>query len=101
MQESFITCMQGVAAMKTPWTRIYDTRELLTGRKQGAPLVVDVGGGHGRDLARVLEAYPDPEEGDLVLQDLPEVIRIAKPDEKGRIKCMEHDFFEKQPVTGK
>ncbi|KAK6216883.1 hypothetical protein QIS74_06997 [Colletotrichum tabaci] len=99
-QESFITCMQGVAAMKTPWTRIYDTRELLTGRKQGAPLVVDVGGGHGRDLARVLEAYPDPEEGDLVLQDLPEVIRIAKPDEKGRIKCMEHDFFEKQPVTG-
>ncbi|GKT97729.1 O-methyltransferase [Colletotrichum tofieldiae] len=34
-QESFITCMQGVAAMKAPWTRIYDTRALLAGGNRG------------------------------------------------------------------
>jgi hypothetical protein len=91
--------MQGVAAMKAPWTEIYDTRLLLKNRDPEVPLVV--GGGHGRDLARMLEKHPEEiRKGDLVLQDLPEVVAIAKPDEKGRIRCVAHDFFTRQTIYG-
>lgn len=62
-------------------------------------LLVDVGGGKGHDLERLLSKYPQT-KGRLVLQDLPDTINSIEqlsPD----IHPMSHNFFTPQPVKGK
>lgn len=98
--EAFTGHMEAWTDWKTPWTQVYDTSRLVDGAKLGdsSPLVVDVGGNTGIDISRVLTKHPDLPEGSLVLQDLPEMIAMAKVDKK--IKAMAHNFFEPQPVKG-
>ena len=63
-------------------------------------LIVDVGGGKGRDLKAFHEKYPTL-PGQLVLQDRASVLDDAEV--KGlddKIKVMEHDFFTPQPIKG-
>lgn len=62
-------------------------------------LLVDVGGGKGHDLERLLSKYPET-KGWLVLQDLPDAINSIEqlsPD----IHPMSHNFFTPRPVRGK
>jgi hypothetical protein len=93
--------MEAWTAWKTPWTKVYDTKKLVEGAKldDGSALVVDVGGNTGIDISHVLNRHPDLPAGSLVLQDLPEMIAVAKVDNK--INAMAHDFFLPQPIKGK
>ena len=62
-------------------------------------LIVDVGGGRGHDLERILSDIPSS-KGHLVLQDLPGTISDIKELSEG-IKPMAHDFFTPQPIKGR
>ncbi|KAL9073789.1 MAG: hypothetical protein Q9157_004614 [Trypethelium eluteriae] len=59
-------------------------------------LLVDIGGGKGHDLQRFIDHFPDS-KGQLVLQDMPEVIAEAGHLDP-RIRPVGHNFFEVQPV---
>ncbi|TGJ86495.1 hypothetical protein E0Z10_g2248 [Xylaria hypoxylon] len=99
-QASFIGFMRGLTAYKLDWTKIYDT-DILMGdfdTNGEVPLLVDVGGAHGVDVERLLSRYPNLPGGKLILQDTPDVIAMAKVNEK--IAVMHHDFFTAQPVEG-
>ncbi|KAJ5730043.1 uncharacterized protein N7483_004551 [Penicillium malachiteum] len=98
--EAFTGHMEAWTAWKTPWTNVYDTKDLLEGSKldDGSAFVVDIGGNTGIDVSRVLNKHPELPAGALILQDLPEVIANAKVDEK--ITTMVHDFFLPQPIKG-
>jgi hypothetical protein len=59
----------------------------------GKVQLVDVGGGHGAVLKQILDKYPELDAKQCVLQDLPDVIEMAKgsgssPD----VTLMPHDF---------
>lgn len=63
-------------------------------------LIVDVGGGKGRDLQTFHKKIPTL-PGQLVLQDRASV--LENEEVKGlddKIKVMEHDFFTPQPIKG-
>ncbi|KAG4254050.1 hypothetical protein FPRO03_06390 [Fusarium proliferatum] len=64
--------------------------------------LVDVGGGEGTVLNKILEAHPELSPRNCVLQERPEVIQLAKskktlPDD---VQLVEHDFMTEQPVKG-
>jgi hypothetical protein len=88
-----------------PWTDVYPTHTRLVSGADltGAPLFVDVGGAHGLDTQRLLDALPAllDSGAQLVLQDLPDVIEThGKAKLDPRIRKMAHDFFTPQPVVG-
>ena len=68
------------------------------------PLLVDVGGGLGHDIAKFNKSHPELKgKGKLVLQDLPEVIEEAKTIAKTSsdyygIEATAYDFFTPQPI---
>jgi hypothetical protein len=62
--------------------------------------LVDVGGGMGQTLEDFRVHVPEY-TGDLVLQDLPEVVEAARMQGlHARISLQAHDFFTPQPVKG-
>ena len=71
----------------------------------GDATVVDVGGSHGSQSLALASAFPNLS---CVVQDRAEVVQRAQQTDlatlsakgKGRVKFMEHDFFEEQPVKG-
>lgn len=70
------------------------------GDKDVSVLIVDVGGGKGRDLKAFHEKFPTL-PGQLVLQD--RAIVLDDEEVKGlndKIKVMEYDFFTPQPIKG-
>jgi hypothetical protein len=62
--------------------------------------LVDVGGGIGHDLEKLLSRFPEA-PGRFVLQELPIVIEQARGNTLNRnIELMEYDFFTEQSVKG-
>ncbi|KAF5552105.1 O-methyltransferase B [Fusarium mexicanum] len=64
--------------------------------------LVDVGGGEGTVLNKILEAHPELSPRNCMLQERPEVIQLARskktlPDD---VQLVEHDFMTEQPVKG-
>ena len=67
--------------------------------------VVDVGGSRGHVSAFLAQSFPDIS---FIVQDLPSTTLDAEPapsyvlpeDMKARVRIMEHDFFNPQPVEG-
>ncbi|KAJ5128502.1 hypothetical protein N7448_002223 [Penicillium atrosanguineum] len=98
--EAFTGHMEAWTTWKTPWTKVYDTTQLLESANliNGSPFVVDVGGNTGIDITHVLNKHPELPAGSLVLQDLPEIISTAQVDKK--ITAVAHDFFLPQPAKG-
>lgn len=94
--------MTGIRGSRNHWSDWFPVEREILSTIPGAEndtLLVDVGGGKGHDLERLLSQYPQT-KGRLVLQDLPDTInRIQQlsPD----IRRMPHDFFTPQPVKGK
>ncbi|KAK1757099.1 O-methyltransferase B [Echria macrotheca] len=64
--------------------------------------LVDVGGGHGVVLSKILTAHPTLDPGRTVLQERADVIGLAKTNGvlPGEVRLMEHDFMTEQPVKG-
>ncbi|KAM6508594.1 hypothetical protein FSOLCH5_011589 [Fusarium solani] len=82
----------------TPWHEVYPTRTLVEGSKLDRPLVVDVGGSKGHDLAKFHKRHPGIPKASLVLQDLPDILKELTIPET--ITPQPHDFFTPQPVKG-
>ncbi|KAJ3537753.1 hypothetical protein NM208_g6185 [Fusarium decemcellulare] len=64
--------------------------------------LVDVGGGEGVVLSKILEAHPKLTPKNCMLQERPEVIKLAKIKENlpGDVQLVEHDFMTEQPIKG-
>ena len=86
-----------------PITGIYDFNELKEGGlNDGRKVMVDVGGGRGQAITKVLAEYPDLPASGMVLQDRDVVVNQVKrggelPEE---VDKMAIDFFKEQPVKG-
>lgn len=91
----FNTAMTNVSEFATvPLTAAYDFGAFAT--------IVDVGGGHGRLLAAILETAPQSRG---VLFDLPEVVAgapalLRKHGVDGRVRIEEGSFFDSAPEGG-
>ncbi|KAM7219617.1 O-methyltransferase domain containing protein [Rhypophila decipiens] len=70
--------------------------------EKGIAEIVDVGGGHGTVLKKILETHPELSPKNAVLQDRPDIIELAKTSGvlPGEIKLQAHDFMTEQPVKG-
>lgn len=104
--ETFQANMEAITDMRFDWTQIYDTRELLRGfdfdEEGNNTLLVDVGGGKGTDVNRLLKKHPEIAAGRIILQELAGVVDAAKAagTVSDKVVCQTHDFFEEQPVVG-
>lgn len=79
------------------WKDFFPVQEKLQVQKPSDVLLVDVGGGRGKDLQAFREKFPDL-PGKLVLQDLAHVSETAKL--PSGIEVQVHNFFDEQPVKG-
>lgn len=71
--------------------------------EKGVVELVDVGGGHGVVLKRILDAHPELTAKNCYLQERPDVIDMAKssgvlPSDTG---FMPHDFMTPNPIKGR
>lgn len=89
--------MIGIATHKVTWTDVFDIQTRLEGY-DGGTFPVDIGGGHGIDSMHALARHPELPAGALVLQDLPDVVAMAKIDPN--IKTPAHSSFEPEPIKG-
>ena len=91
----------GYTRARPCWADYYPCEERLTATPGPSPLLVDVGGGLGHDIANFYAKYPGL-AGQLVLQDTPSVIaqvnQGAMINLPPAIKRIAHDFFSPQPV---
>lgn len=71
------------------------TERLVSGADEAGVLLVDVGGGVGRDVNAFARQYG----GKCVLAELPEVVQAAKVVEG--VQAVEYNFLEGPPVAGK
>jgi len=65
--------------------------------------LVDVGGGHGAVLKRILDHHKDSlDPNTCILQDRTEVIALSRANNilPGEVERQEHDFMAEQPVKG-
>ncbi|KAJ6006795.1 hypothetical protein N7451_004739 [Penicillium sp. IBT 35674x] len=79
------------------WVDFFPVEEKLKAQSPSDVLLVDVGGGRGRDLVAFRERFPNL-PGKLVLQDLSYVTETA--DLPAEIETQVHNFFDEQPVKG-
>ena len=85
------------------WLDIYPARTRLSSSEQDidSPLLVDVGGGIGRDALMFRRQFPDRAQA-VIVQDIPDVIADASknlPSDSG-LTLQAVDFFDLQPVQG-
>ena len=101
--EAFNMAMTGMRTTQKFWADFYPVQSnLLDGFKDGPDgvLLVDIAGGMGHDLEALLHRLPQS-SGHLVLQDLPQVIDVAKTGLKKGIIPQAHDFFTPYITKGK
>ena len=83
----------------TRLTGFYDFSKL--GVEGDRPILVDIGGGTGHAILRILQAHPELPPSRFVLQELREPVEQAKSVLPEEVNVMEHDFFSLQPIKGK
>jgi hypothetical protein len=99
--DAFDVSMRGQDEMM-PVTGIYDFNELRTEGDGDRKVMVDVGGGRGQAIMKVLEEFPELPKAGMVLQDRAPVIEaVEKAGELPvEVEKMVIDFMEEQPVKG-
>lgn len=99
LQQAFNTTMKTSMALRgLQWFDYFPVEEKLHVESSSAPLLVDVGGNIGHDLASFKQKYPNI-PGKLILQDLSVVIDNTNDLPSG-IEAMKYNFFDPQPVKG-
>lgn len=76
----------------------YSLRHLTDGypwESIGSGTVIDLGGSHGDAAFALAKKYPNL---NLIVQELPEVVKNSKEQEGLNVKFVAHDFFEEQSV---
>jgi hypothetical protein len=88
------------ASASVPLTGFYDFSKLNT--TEDVPVLVDLGGGVGDSILRILEAHPDLDPSKFVLQELSSILAESKARKvlPEGVVLMEHDFFGPQPIKG-
>jgi hypothetical protein len=88
---------------RPPWMIGIIIKHILSDFDPSRPLVVDVGGGNGKDQVRVLPVLPDQcHAANIIVQDRPEVIEEAmKSPPPEQIRLLSHNFFDPQPEEAK
>jgi hypothetical protein len=106
--QDFNLFMGNTMGAREYWHDWYDVQgRLLSGFESsaGPTLLVDIGGGKGHDLVAFDSTFSKGDksyDGQLVLQDLPQVLDdVAEDQLSSKIQKMTHDFFEDQPVKGR
>ncbi|CBF87196.1 hypothetical protein AN2609.2 [Aspergillus nidulans FGSC A4] len=103
LYSAFCGMMKCTGEFQARWPDLFPVRERFEpfrGCNAERPLrVVDVAGGTGYTLQRLLNKIPDL-QAELTLQDLPEVLENGPVQADVRIRRMPHNFFEPQPVIG-
>lgn len=87
------------AANLKPFTGIYPWERLADSDPERT-LFVDIGGGPGAAIAAILSAHPELPASGFVLQDLPNVIELARQSLPAGVQLQPHDFFTPNPVKG-
>ncbi|CAN9170527.1 unnamed protein product [Alternaria alternata] len=99
---AFNDFMTGYGTARPSWVDYYPVHERLLNRSNDTgPLLVDVGGGLGRDISHFHSVFPEA-RGTLILQDTPSVIaqtQRSTPPLPAGINAMAHDFFTPQPES--
>lgn len=97
--DRFNTFMEGGRDDISHWAHWFPVqKQILEGSVPDRPLLVDIAGGRGHDIAGFKQRFPQP-TGQLVLEDLPSVIDDIK-DLDSEIQRIKHDIFTPQPVKG-
>lgn len=95
--EHFNNCMTGFRAGKKSWLDIYPYQDRISSHIDAAgPVIVDVGGGVGHDLAHAAGVLSLPASR-CILQERPEVIASIGPSDT--FTPQTHDFFTAQPAS--
>ncbi|KIX02109.1 uncharacterized protein Z518_08048 [Rhinocladiella mackenziei CBS 650.93] len=81
-----------------PLTGFYDFSKLNTDGDR--PILVDIGGGNGHSIMRIMEAHPKLPPHKFVLQELKEPAEEARKILPKEVAVMEHDFFTPQTLIG-
>jgi hypothetical protein len=94
--------LSGMAEHFRPYTGFFDYGKLAQDAGE-RPVFVDIGGGNGAMIKKVLEAHPNVKPEQCVLQDREAVIQLAQEQQREgnlpeSVKCQVHDFFEDQPI---
>lgn len=87
------------AASLKPFVGIYPWERLAHSHPE-RPLFVDIGGGPGHSIAAILAAHPELPASGFVLQELPNVIELAKQSLPANVQLQSHDFFNPNPAKG-
>lgn len=99
----FNTFLSAIRQNAKPWTELYPPNRILDGWDHKSPLLVDVGGGYGRDASNFANTLgTDAQSARIVLQDRAEVIDVVKEHEAfaKNVEPMAHHFFKPNPVQG-
>lgn len=90
-----------------PVTGYYDFNQLALTPEElqqdpGRVSLVDIGGGVGNVLKRILDVYKDLHPKHVVLQDQENIIAMAEKEKiaPDGVRLMKHDFWGPQPVKG-
>ncbi|KAJ6007775.1 hypothetical protein N7540_011751 [Penicillium herquei] len=95
-QEAFNTVMaSSYRRAEKSWFEFFPVEEKLKVQYPAQVLLVDVGGGQGKDLQSFRKNFPHL-PGRLILQDLPHVIEAG--DIPAGIESQGHNFFDEQPI---
>lgn len=102
--KNFNTFQSGNRTARGTWLDRFPVDKVFLGDfnpsvKRQSPVLVDMGGGTGRDVSAFLRRYPQV-AGYLVLQDLPNTIDALDELDRG-IMPMAHDLFEPQTIIGR
>jgi hypothetical protein len=97
--------LSGMAERFRPWTGFYDFGKLAQDSEGDRPVFVDIGGGNGTMIEKLLLAHPNIKPEQCILQDRESVISLAKERQgdgslPAGVQCAVHDFFTPQPVKG-
>ncbi|KAF2834036.1 S-adenosyl-L-methionine-dependent methyltransferase [Ophiobolus disseminans] len=101
--KNFNTYQAGNRSTKMGWLDWFPVRDIILrefdplGKAQGT-LLVDMGGGTGRDITAFLNKFPQT-AGFLALEDLPRVIEPLSDISPG-ITTLSQDLFQPQQITG-
>lgn len=102
--QKFNAFLSAIRKDSLPWTELYPPERVLEGWDEESVLLVDVGGGNGKDITNFATAVAGSHtSARLVLQERAEVVdalAASRSQLPAQVELMAHNFFEANPVHG-
>jgi hypothetical protein len=103
LYKAFCGMMQATEKLVLRWPDIFPASQRFDSYRGSGAIhtlqLVDIAGGAGHNLQYLLDQIPDL-KANLILQDLPEVLKNKIDFKQGEIQAIPHDIFHPQPVKG-